>query len=215
MSWTKQFPAENILLDVSLVIVAFLLPSANWLLSQYLTAAFWIAAPVQVLALFCAFYGGNGGRGGRKLPDWLSSIYIVNIIFAVGGFLWLFFVAFAVEKQTGGFPNWGFRFGFFVALFGGIFAFGMGSLMGGDGEISITTRLLLVLAVLIYLCFTESLLEISIRISHPGIFTIILITFMSYLPVRLALAFQPPFSYWDLTSAIVCFGVYLYSLMSM
>ena len=213
MGWTKRFPAENILLDVSLLIVAFLLPSANWLLSRYLTAAFWIAAPLQVVALFCAFYGG-AGRGGRKLPDWLSSIYIVNIIFAVGGFLWLFFVAFAVEKQTGGFPNWGFRFCFFVALFGGIFAFGMGSQMGGDGEMPITTRALLVLAILIYLSFTESLLEVSIGISKPGILTIILITFISYLPVRLALAFQPPFSYWDLTSAVVSFGAYLSSLVS-
>ena len=213
MGWIKRFPAENILLDVSLLIVAFLLPSANWLLSQHLTAAFWIAAPMQVIALFCAFYGRNSGRG-RKLPDWLSSIYIVNTIFAVGGFLWLFFVAFAVEKQTGGFPNWGFRFGFFVALFGGIFAFGAGSQMSGDGETSIATRVLLVLAVLIYLSFTESLLEISIGISNPGIFTIILVTFISYLPVRLALAFQPPFSYWDLTSAILCFAAYLFSLVS-
>ena len=212
MSWIKKFPAENILLDVSLLIVAFLLPSANWLLSHHLTAAFWIAAPVQVLALFCAFYGRNAG-GGRQLPDWLSSIYVVNIIFAVGGFLWLFFVAFAVDKQTGGFPYWGFRFGFFVALFGGIFAFGMGSQMSGGQDLPITTRLLLVLAIFVYLSFTESLLEVSIGISNPGIFTIILITFMSYLPVRLALAFQPPFSYWDLGSAIVCFGAYLFSLI--
>ena len=63
MGWIKRFPAENILLDVSLLIVAFLLPSANWLLSQHLTAAFWIAAPMQVIALFCAFYGRNSGRG--------------------------------------------------------------------------------------------------------------------------------------------------------
>lgn len=213
MDWLKRFPFENILLDISLVAVAFLLPDARDLVSQNLTTAFWLAAPFQVLALFCAYFGRDGQSPGRRLPDWLSMAYMLNTILAVGSFLWLFLVAFAVEKQTGGFPYWGFRFAFFVALFGGIFVFGIRLGMSDGGELSLKARCLFVLVIFFFLTFTESLLEASIGISRPGIVTIVVAVCISYLPVRLALAFQPPFSYWDLTSAIVCFLAYLYSVL--
>ncbi len=213
MDWLKRFPFENILLDISLVAVAFLLPDARDLVSQNLTTAFWLAAPFQVLALFCAYFGRDGQSPGRRLPDWLSMAYMLNTILAVGSFLWLFLVAFAVEKQTGGFPYWGFRFAFFVALFGGILVFGIRLGMSDGGELSLKARCLFVLVIFFFLTFTESLLEASIGISRPGIVTIVVAVCISYLPVRLALAFQPPFSYWDLTSAIVCFLAYLYSVL--
>jgi|CXWL01.1.fsa_nt_gi hypothetical protein len=213
MEWIKKFPFENILLDAALLVVAFALPSTNLLLSENLTAAFWLAAPFQVLALFCAFYGRDSYSPGRNLPEWLSLAYILNTILAVGSFIWLYLVAFAVEKQTGGFPYWGFRFAFFVALFGGILVFGF-SLGRSDGdELSLKTRYLLVLIVFLFLSFTESLLEVSLGISNVGAIVLVVVTLISYLPVRLALAFQPPFSYWDLASAIVCFVVYLYSIL--
>lgn len=213
MDWLKRFHFENILLDISLVAVAFLLPDARDLVSQNLTTAFWLAAPFQVLALFCAYFGRDGQSPGRRLPDWLSMAYMLNTILAVGSFLWLFLVAFAVEKQTGGFPYWGFRFAFFVALFGGILVFGIRLGMSDGGELSLKARYLFVLVIFFFLTFTESLLEASIGISRPGIVTIVVAVCISYLPVRLALAFQPPFSYWDLTSAIVCFLAYLYSVL--
>lgn len=214
MDFIRKFPVENILLDACLLVIAFLVPNTNLLLSHNLVAAFWIAAPLQVLALFCAFFGRDSYSGGRDLPAWLSSITILNMILAVGGFIWLYLAAFAVEHQTGGFPYWGFRFAFLMALFGGISAVAFGSKLADEHEVHIAVRYLLVLVVFIYLCFTESLLEVSIGIANPGSLTIILATFISYLPVRLALAFQPPFSYWDLVSAIVCFGLYLSSLLS-
>lgn len=213
MEWAKRFPFENILLDLSLLLVAFILPSANYLLSQNLTTAFWLAAPLQVLALFCTYYRRDEDSGGRKLPDWLLSVYVLNTIFAVGSFIWLFLVAFAIEKQTGGFPYWGFRFAFLFALFGGILAFGIRLGMSDGDELSVKARGLLVLVVFVYLSFTESLLEVSIGISNPGKIIIIVATCISYLPVRMALAFQPPFSYWDLGSGLVCFGLYALSLL--
>lgn len=213
MEWIKRHPIENVLLDAALLVVAFALPSANLLLSENLTAAFWCAAPVQVLALFCAFYGRESHNPGRNLPEWLSLAYILNTILAVGSFFWLYLVAFAVEKQAGGFPYWGFRFAFFIALFGGLLVFGF-SLGRSDGDaLSLKARYLFVLIVFLFLCFTESLLEVSLAISTPDSLLVFSVTTISYLPVRLALAFQPPFSCWDLTSAIVCFGVYLYSVL--
>ncbi len=213
MVWLRKFPLENILLDAALLVAAFLLPNANRFLLEHLTAAFWVTAPFQVAALFCAFYGRNSDGGGRKLPDWLSSIYVLNLILAVGSFLWLFFIAFAVEKQTGQFPNWAFIFGFFTALFGGVLGFGLASEISEEDDMSLVKRFLVVLVVFGYLYFTESIIEVAIGVSDPGIFTIVLVTFISYLPVRLALAFQPPFSYWDLASAIFCFGIYLAYLL--
>ncbi|MFM9903860.1 MAG: hypothetical protein ACKVQJ_04730 [Pyrinomonadaceae bacterium] len=212
MVWLKKFPIENILLDVTLVVAAFLLPNANSFLSDHLNFAFWIAAPLQIAALFCAFCGGGTGSG-RKLPDWLLSAYVLNMILAVGSFIWLFLIAFAIQKQSGQFPIWGFRFAFFMAIFGGISAFGASLGMAGEGDSHIVTRFLLVLVVFIYLYFTESLLEVSIGISNPGLPTVVFVTFISYLPVRLVLAFQPPFSYWDLFSGIFCFCLFLSSVV--
>ena len=213
MDWLKRLPYENILLDISLVVVAFALPSSTNLISGNLTAAFWIAAPFQVLALFCAFFGRDGDGQGPRSPDWLSIAYVVNAIFAVGSFLWLFLVAFAVERQTGEFPYWGFRLAFLVALFGGILVFGLRLGMPDGDPVSLKVRYLMVAVIFVFLTFTESLLEASINISSPGKLTVIVATCISYLPVRLAFAFQPPFSYWDLISAIVCFLAYLYTIL--
>ena len=71
----------------------------------------------------------------------------------------------------------------------------------------------LILPVFVYLCFTESLLEVSIAVAQPTTLTVIAATMISYLPVRLTLAFQPPFSYYDLASGLICFGIYLYSVV--
>ena len=56
MGWARQFPVENLVLDASLASAALWLPQGNAFWSQNLTAALWIAAPLQVDALFCAFY---------------------------------------------------------------------------------------------------------------------------------------------------------------
>jgi len=211
--WARQFPIENILLDLLLVSAALWLPPANVFWTQHLTEALWIAAPLQVIALFCAFYGGRRTSGGRTLPAWFLSIYFLNAILAVGGFIWLFLIASAIEKQTGGFPNGGVRFAFLTAVFGGLSAFGAAASRTASGEVSVARRHLLALGVFMYLRFTESVLGVSVGIANPGAATVVGATIISYLPVRLVLAFQPPFSYWDLASAIVCFGVYVYSLM--
>lgn len=213
MNWLRSFPLENILLDAALLLTAFVLPNANLFLSEHLNIAFWFTAPLQVVAIFAAFYGQGRESGRRNLPDWLLSIYTLNLILAVGSFLWLFFVAFAVKKQTGQFPNWAFMFAFFTALFGGVLAFGVSSEISDDDGSSIQRRILVTLLVFLYLYLTESLLEVSIGIASPGIIVLVVVTLISYLPVRLALAFQPPFSYWDLGSAIACFGIYLSSLV--
>jgi len=212
MTWIEEFPVENILLDAALLAAAFLLPSPAIFLSQNLSNAFWFAAPVQVIALLCAV-NLRSGYGGRKLPEWLVSARMLITILAAGGFLWLFLVAFAVEKVSGGFPYWGFRFAFFVALFGGILAVGMPSF--GDGlKMPASIRFASTFAIFFYLWFTESVLEVSVGINHSGLVATVLATLISYLPVRLAIAFQPPFSYWDLFSGVVCFALFLYSLIN-
>jgi len=213
MDLIRKFPFENILLDAALLAAAFLLPDINPYVAGNLTLAFWLAAPVQVIALFCAFWNRDEFAKGRPLPNWLSAAHILACVLAVGGFVWLYLVAFAVEKQAGVFPYWGFRFAFVIALFGGIIAYMTGRRMSDETDLPVWGRYLLVVPVFIYLCFTESLLEVSLAISTPGTLTVIVAACISYLPVRLTLAFQPPFSYWDLTSAFVCFGFYLYWLV--
>ncbi len=208
----RHFPLENILLDVGLLLVAFALPNTNGIINDNLATAFWIAAPLQVVALLCAFWNRDES-GGHRLPDWLSGVHILTCILAVGSFVWLYLVAFAIEKQSSQFPYWGFRFAFGFALIGGILAYHFGHKLSEEFEPPPYARYLLVVPVFIYLCFTESLLEVSIAIAQPTTFTVMVATLISYLPVRLTLAFQPPFSYYDLASGLICFGIYLYSVI--
>ncbi|MEQ1643294.1 MAG: hypothetical protein ABL959_07640 [Pyrinomonadaceae bacterium] len=208
----RQFPLENILLDVGLLLVAFALPNTNSFVNKNLETAFWIAAPIQVGALLCAFWNRDES-GGRRLPNWLSSVYFLNCILAVGSFVWLYLVAFAVEVQANAFPYWGFRFAFGFALIGGILAYHFGHSLSEEFEPPPFARYLLILPVFVCLCFTESLLEVSIAVAQPTTLTVITATMISYLPVRLTLAFQPPFSYYDLASGLICFGIYLYSVV--
>lgn len=208
----RHFPLENILLDIGLLLVAFALPNTNGIINENLTTAFWIAAPVQVAALLCAFWNGDES-GERRLPGWLSGVHILTCILAVGSFVWLYLVAFAIEKQSDSFPYWGFRFAFGFALIGGILAYHFGHKLSDEFEPPPYARYLLILPVFGYLCFTESLLEVSIAVAQPTTLTVIAATMISYLPVRLTLAFQPPFSYYDLASGLICFGIYLYSVI--
>ncbi len=208
----RHFPLQNILLDIGLLLVAFALPNTNSIINGNLATAFWIAAPVQVAALLCAFWHRDESSGSR-LPNWLSSVYVLNSILAVGSFVWLYLVAFAVEVQANAFPYWGFRFAFGFALIGGILAYHFGHRLSEEFEPPTFARYLLVLPVFVYLSFTESLLEVSIAAAQPTTLTVIAATMISYLPVRLTLAFQPPFSYYDLASGLICFGIYLYSVI--
>lgn len=208
----RHFPLQNILLDVGLLLVAFAIPNTNTIVNNNIAAALWIAAPIQVAALLCAFWNRDESSG-RRLPEWLSSVNVLNSILAVGSFVWLYLVAFAVEFQASGFPYWGFRFAFGFALVGGVLAYHFGLSLSEEFEPPPFARYLLVLPVFVYLCFTESLLEVSIAAAQPTTLTVIVATMISYLPVRLTLAFQPPFSYYDLASGLICFGIYLYSVV--
>lgn len=212
MDLLRRLPVENILLDIALLLVAFALPDATAVIGENLVAAFWLTAPLQVLALFCAFWHRDDGDG-RVLPDWLSGLQVLNSILAVGSFVWLYLVALAVEQRTGAFPYWGFRFAFGAALIGGILAYFLGRQASEEFETPLAARYLLIVPIFVYLCFTESLIEVSIGIAHPSKIAIAATAIISYLPVRLALAFQPPFSYFDLASALVCFAAYLISVM--
>jgi hypothetical protein len=215
MTWLKKFPFENILLDVVLTILAFLLPDAVGFLTENLSIAIWFVAPLQLLALVCAFQGRAAGLDElreSKIRDGLKGFYTLNLILALGGFLWFFLIAAAVETQTGGYPYWAFRFAFFTVLFGGILAYGISLGNERDATRFLSVRLTTALVVFVYLYFTETLLQAAAAINHLPFFMIALVTLISYLPVRLALAFRPPFSYWDFFSALAFFGVFLYTI---
>lgn len=105
------------------------------------------------------------------------------------------------------------RFAFLAAVFGGLSAIGAAASRTAAEELSPVRRSVIVLGIAGYVFFSESVMRVSVGISHPGAATVVFATFFSYLPVRLVLALKPPFNYWDLASALVCFGVYVRSLM--
>ncbi len=106
MVWIRKMPLESIALDIVLTIAAFLVPSTSIFYRHILITAFWVVAPLQVSALYCAFSGGNpfDKNNGRNLPGRRKTAVVLNLIRAVGSFLWLFFIANAIDIQTGGYP---------------------------------------------------------------------------------------------------------------
>jgi hypothetical protein len=211
----RQFPFENILLDVVLTLLFFSLSSADGFFAGVLPYSLWILAPLQVVTLYFAFEGKSDGVGELRpgrLRNLLGMLASLNTILAVGGFLWLLYLAAAIDRLSGSYPYWQTRFAFIVALFGGILAYGISIDADVTESRKFSRRFLAAFVAGLYLFLTEAFIRFATSGGGRDLFLLLVVMFLSYVPVRLSLVFWAPFSIYDLLSAIFFFGVFVYEV---
>lgn len=193
-------PWQGLLLDGLTLLFAWVAwEPAVQAVTPLLPWLFWLIPPMHMLGVWCGLtFGEREAPPKGWLWDALLTLKGLALVLAIGGFLWLFVPAAAIQNQTGHFPG-SFVLQFFVMLFGGILVFGLR--MEADQPMS---KELSFLGVGSYLLFTELMLAACAESGVPGPMAAFALA-MAYFPMRYALAMRPPFSLWELATASLAF----------
>ncbi len=217
MKWLEKFPLENILFDILLTLLLFFLPDQSVYLSNNLYPILWLIVPFHLAALFCAFYKTHEGTPpeteAKPVRKWLGLVYFFSLILAFGTNFWMLYLFKAVEKQHGDLSIWVERLVFIPLFFGGIAVFGLAMQLKPAKYNALLIRVVTALTVFVYIFVSESLLQITFSILDSSAMTVLAVMIWSYLPIRLLLALRPPFSIYDLFSALLFFGIFVSTLL--
>lgn len=198
-----KVPWEGFLLDgVSILLALVLWEPAVQALTPHLSWLFWLIAPLHILGVWAGLSFGHGEpppSGG--LWEKLRFFQVPATVLALGGFLWMFVPALTIEAQTGHFPR-SFGLQFLLMLFGGILVFG--TRLECDEP---PPRLPAFLGVAAYLLYTELVFAACAETGAVSGGMAALALGMAYLPMRYCLAMRPPYSLWELFTAVLAFGL--------
>lgn len=216
MEWLKKFPFENILFDILLSLLLFWLPDQSRFLSGNLDVILWLVVPFHLAALFCALINTQ-----EELPrdfvhgrfqKWLGVVYFFSLILTFGTNFWMLFLHQAVERQFGDLSIWSERLLFIPLFFGSVAVYGLALQLKPRKANTLIIRLITAFVVFVYIAVSESLLQITFSILDASMLTVLGVMIWSYLPIRLILALRPPFSLYDLLSALFFFGLFATTL---
>lgn len=218
-----RFPWEDLLLDLLLVLLVWtaLDEAVRWM-GDHLFIAWLAAGPLHWLAMAAALAGRRGpfgwDRGERPLSsgeEKATGLMGLVMVLGMAGGLWLIWPRMAVEAQRPLSGWWNvYEIG---VVFGTIFIFGLflerpqlvparlshdavrlgtAALMGG------------------YLFYSEALIATTVQLTNgEALWGGLAILAMVFLPFRMMLLLRPPFSLWEMGTAVLAFAVFLQRIL--
>ena len=204
----QTYPIEGILLDLALLSLGFWHSAlAGWTAVNY-RLAFGLIGPLQAVvvgfALYTVMQQPAVPERQSRLWETIQILMAFMGILAVGGFMWLYVPALALENAGG----WVlFMLNFFVVLFGSLLVYA--ALESNRPAYTLRFRGATAVPIYFYLVMSETLTITAVAdygIGKPAAFIGIL---LAYLPIRLILIWRPPHSLFELGSAAFAFFAFL------
>lgn len=219
-----RFPLEDVLLDLLLIVLVWtaLDETIHWM-GDHLFVAWLGAGPLHWLAMAAALAGRRGpfGWDGEERPlspgeEKATGLMGLVLVLGMAGGLWLIWPRMAVEAQR---PLPGLcNFYEIGVVFGTIFIFGLflerPALLTGrapQGAVRLGT------AVLIggYLFYCEALIAATLPFAGgEALWAGLALLAMVFLPFRMMLLLRPPFSLWEMGTAVLAFAVFLQRILA-
>lgn len=218
-----QFPLEDILLDLLLIILVWTaLDEATRWMGEHLFAAWVAAGPFHWLAMAAALAGRRGAFASDSSPERspgeekATGLMGLVLVLGMAGGLWLIWPRMAVEAQR---PLPGLcNFYEIGVVFGTIFIFGLflerPALLTGrapQGAVRVGTALLIGG----YLFYSEALIMATLPFAGgEALWGGLALLAMVFLPFRMMLLLRPPFSLWEMGTAVLAFAVFLQRILA-
>lgn len=213
-----RFPWEDLLLDLLLILLVWTaLDRVTGWMGDHLFVAWLAAGPLHWLAMAAALAGRRGAfasdspkglsPGGEKAAGLMG----LALVLGMAGGLWLILprTAAAAQRPLSGLWNF-FEIG---VVMGTLFIFGLflerPEFVSGrlpQGAVRVGT------AVLIggYLFYSEALITTTMQLTNgEALWGGLAILALVFLPFRMMLLLRPPFSLWEMGTAVLAFAVFL------
>ncbi|MBN1251176.1 MAG: hypothetical protein JXR51_03815 [Bacteroidales bacterium] len=204
----KSVSFEGVIADFAVIFIGFLIKNNTWWFQNNIGLIFWSVGILQCLMLYAIFLSyWSKDFNFENLPKFIKGIFGLVFILSIGGFMWIFLAADAIDI-----PNaWTIALvNFFVVIFGAWVALGL-AMENASNENFFNKYIVLIIPSL-YLPVSEILMVISAKAEHIGPWVAIFVISISYLPIRLLYMIKPPNSKIEMLTAALAFSYFIYIL---
>ena len=204
----KNISLEGIFADFAVILVGYLINYNIGWFQDNITWIFWSIGILQTLMIYSIFIDqSKTGIDFDKLPDFVTAIYGLSMILGIGGFMWIFLPADALDIPNSmviGSVN------IFVALIGSLLA--LGYAMEKEESSNFFDKYIVLIIPAIYLSVSELLILMSSKAENMPVGVVIFVIAISYLPIRILYMIKPPNSKIEMLTALSAFSYFIYLL---